>query len=223
MTEYDFSPDAYRRHMEKQDGVRRWAERTGQFHPANPFTPTTPSVQAMALKDSSRHRSGSSSGHKKHRSRSVGGSSTPPNPSRSNSYAYTPVSSPLSPHSRPHPQRSSTMPIPPPRPQPRRSNTSATTHPIFYRPGEPVIVPQGASITIIPPAPPHHYQQQQYFTPQPRKSLLSKIGSFFSSPSSRAQSPNSSGVVYVQRERSKSSKKSRSSRHGHGGERRYSY
>ncbi|KAK1222160.1 hypothetical protein PQX77_015006 [Marasmius sp. AFHP31] len=96
MTEYDFSPDAYRRHMEKQDGVRRWAERTRQFHPANPFTPTTPSVQAMALKDS-RHRSGSSSGHKKHRSRSVGGSSTPPKPSRSDSYAYTPVSSPLSP------------------------------------------------------------------------------------------------------------------------------
>ncbi|KAK1217015.1 hypothetical protein PQX77_020333, partial [Marasmius sp. AFHP31] len=84
MTEYDFSPDAYHRRMEKQDGVCRWAEKTGQFQTANPFTPTTPSAQAMALKDSSSgRRSGSSSGHQKHRSRSVGGPSTPPKPAQS--------------------------------------------------------------------------------------------------------------------------------------------
>ncbi|KAL0059118.1 hypothetical protein AAF712_014167, partial [Marasmius tenuissimus] len=199
MTEYDFSPDAYRRHMEKQDGVRRWAKQTGQFHPANPFTPTTSAVHAMALKDSGRRSDGgyrdrerSSSGHKKHRSRSTDGTSTPPKPSRSNSYAYAPVTSPLAAyqtsHSRPPPQRSTTMPTPPPRPQPpRRSNTSATTHQVFYRPG--------ASIAIISPqhfASPHQQQQP------PRKTFLSKIGSFFSSassPSSRAQTPNPSGFV----------------------------
>ncbi|KAK1217017.1 hypothetical protein PQX77_020335, partial [Marasmius sp. AFHP31] len=83
MTKYNFSLDAYRRHMEKQDGIRRWAGKTCQFHPANPFTPTTPSVQAVALKDSGNsHRLGSSFGQQKHRSRSVGGSSTPPKPSR---------------------------------------------------------------------------------------------------------------------------------------------
>ncbi|KAL0057787.1 hypothetical protein AAF712_015559, partial [Marasmius tenuissimus] len=69
-----------------------------------------------------RGRERSSSGHKKHKSRSTGGSSTPLKPSRSNYYAYTPVSSPLAAYrtlqSRPPPQRSTTMPIAPPRSQP---------------------------------------------------------------------------------------------------------
>ncbi|KAJ8095813.1 hypothetical protein PM082_022920 [Marasmius tenuissimus] len=119
MTEYDFSPEGYSRHMAKQDGVRRWAENTGQFYPANPFTPTTPAVQAMMLQGremdgygyggsggGSGYRSDkeyrdrdkgdkrkSSSGHK-HRSRSMGGSPTPPNHSRSSSFAYAQGPSP---------------------------------------------------------------------------------------------------------------------------------
>ncbi|KAK1226108.1 hypothetical protein PQX77_010924 [Marasmius sp. AFHP31] len=144
MTEYDFSPEGYRRHMEKQDVVRRWAEKTGQFYPANPFTPTTPAVQAMALqgRDMDGYRSDreyrdrdrgdkkkSGSGHK-HRSRSMGGSPTPPNHSRSSSFAYAQAPSPTAaygapvipgpltssyPH-HPGPKRSSTMPMPPPVP-----------------------------------------------------------------------------------------------------------
>ena len=91
--------------MEKQDVVRRWAEQAGQYHPANPFTPTTPAMQAMALREmeGSGYRSDreyrdrkKSSDKKHHRSRSTGGSTTPPHHSRSNSYAYGPVPSPTS-------------------------------------------------------------------------------------------------------------------------------
>ncbi|KAL0057788.1 hypothetical protein AAF712_015561 [Marasmius tenuissimus] len=213
MTEYDFSPD----------GVRCWAERTGQFHPANPFTPTTPAVHAMALKDSGRRsdrghrdRERGSSGHKIEEYRWIIDTAQTfavqllRIHSRFESFSCIPnlalPSTPTAFHNHAHP-----------------STSSPTPSPLKHIPNHPP--------SLLPTRRFHHYHPSPTFllpttTAAPRKSFLSKIGSFFSSSSSlssRAQTPNPSGVVYVQRERSKSSKKSHLSRHGHRGERRNSY
>jgi hypothetical protein len=37
MTEYDYSPDAYERHMATQEKIRRWVDQTLEHSPCNPF------------------------------------------------------------------------------------------------------------------------------------------------------------------------------------------
>lgn len=51
MTEYDFSPEAYERHLAKQAQIGRWVNRTDMFQAElkNPFTPATPAVRAVEL------------------------------------------------------------------------------------------------------------------------------------------------------------------------------
>lgn len=209
MTEYDYSPEGYRRYMEKQNSIRRWAEQTGRYEPANPFAPTTPAVRAMTLEGRG-HRSDRDRRDRPTPSRSGSGryetSSSRPTPSRSNSYAT------VGRHSRPTPTRSTTMPMPPPPPPqpptPRRSNTYTGYHTtVFYTPAPPP--PQ----LVHSPMSYHH----QYFPPpQPQpKSILSKIGSFFSS-SSTSSRPEEPGVVYIR-------KPSKHHRSGKRRDRRYSY
>lgn len=49
MTEYDFSPEAYERYLEKQNNIARWVDKTRRYVPSNPFFPTTPAAQYAAL------------------------------------------------------------------------------------------------------------------------------------------------------------------------------
>ena len=49
MTEYDFSPEAYERYLEKQSNIARWVDKTRRYAPSNPFFPTTPAAQYAAL------------------------------------------------------------------------------------------------------------------------------------------------------------------------------
>ena len=42
MTEYDYSPEAYERHMATQNRIARWVDTTQQYPQQNPFTPATP-------------------------------------------------------------------------------------------------------------------------------------------------------------------------------------
>jgi len=39
MTEYDYSPDAFERHLAKLDGIAKWVDKTKQHEPVNPFAP----------------------------------------------------------------------------------------------------------------------------------------------------------------------------------------
>jgi len=43
MTEYDYSPEAYERHLAKQASIARWVDNTHEFTPGDPFNPL-PSV-----------------------------------------------------------------------------------------------------------------------------------------------------------------------------------
>ncbi|KAF9258475.1 hypothetical protein L218DRAFT_730504 [Marasmius fiardii PR-910] len=192
MTEYDYSPEGAARYQQKMDGICRWTYDTGRYRPADPFSPTTPAVQARALQDYSERerdrdyfRTGESgSGQRKNRSRSVGERESRPSHSRSRSYAPAPSQPPVIPgpisqmqqmhgqstysfdssyHGhRSKPQRSTTMPLPPPVPpvpsrtQPVRSHTSHPTqgYNVYYtpqmpRPGESIMIPQGG--VYLPP------------------------------------------------------------------------
>ncbi|KAL0569212.1 hypothetical protein V5O48_012759 [Marasmius crinis-equi] len=167
MTEYDFSPEGYRRHMEKQEVVRRWTENTGRYRPADPYVPATPAVHAArALKQTGEYRSSDSgsyrdgyrsdreysrerngsSGNKKHRSRSVGESKH----SRSNSYSYTPQ------YSSPVGYQAPVIPGPfpqsyPQHPQPKRSATMPMPPP---PPVPPMPSPPRRSMTTTTSTPP---------------------------------------------------------------------
>ncbi|KXN90302.1 hypothetical protein AN958_04335 [Leucoagaricus sp. SymC.cos] len=72
MTEYDYSPDAYKRYLATQQRIARWAENTSRYRPSNPFvaSPTSgdSSQNSSFYKDSSRS---SDSNHSKIRHRST--------------------------------------------------------------------------------------------------------------------------------------------------------
>jgi hypothetical protein len=40
MTEYDYSPEAYERHIAKQNAIARWVDHTNHCAPTNPFQPS---------------------------------------------------------------------------------------------------------------------------------------------------------------------------------------
>ena len=42
MTEYDYSPDAYKRHLATQEKIARWVDETLEQSPCNPFEPLPP-------------------------------------------------------------------------------------------------------------------------------------------------------------------------------------
>ncbi|KAG7093123.1 hypothetical protein E1B28_009408 [Marasmius oreades] len=259
MTEYDYSPEGAARHQQKMDVICRWTHETGRYRPADPFAPTTPAMHVRAIQDvreGERDAWKGERGHgrKKHRSRSMGERESRPTHSRSQSYVQAP---PVIPGSIPQlhgqssaayhghrsqPKRSTTMPLPPPVPPvptrspPVRSHTthSNQSYNVYYppqmaRPGEPLMMPQGA-VTFLPRP---QYIQSPLPSPgySPRresKSWLSKLGSIFSS-----RSPSPPSVVYVQNyespspkpTRSKSSKSKGKRRHSERrrSERRYSY
>lgn len=71
MTEYDFSPEAYERHLEKQHNIARWVDKTRRYAPANPFIAATPADRHAALHtDTSHTRNDTTEPHRHHRSRS---------------------------------------------------------------------------------------------------------------------------------------------------------
>lgn len=76
MTEYDYSPDAYKRYLATQQRIARWVENTNQHPQSNPFV-LSPSINPRPIADSppttseSRVTStSSSSGYSKTRARS---------------------------------------------------------------------------------------------------------------------------------------------------------
>ena len=70
MTEYDFSPEAYERHLEKQHNIARWVDKTRRYVPANPFFPATPANRHAALEDTRYNNSQPNRHHRSHSSHS---------------------------------------------------------------------------------------------------------------------------------------------------------
>ena len=72
MTEYDFSPEAYERHLEKQHNIARWVDKTRRYVPANPFFPATPANRHATLhtRTPEDSRSDNTQPHRHHRSHS---------------------------------------------------------------------------------------------------------------------------------------------------------
>ncbi|EAU88220.2 hypothetical protein CC1G_03892 [Coprinopsis cinerea okayama7 len=56
MTEYDYSPEAWERYLATQDRIARWVDGTRKQQPCNAFTPATPHLKALALKEKERQR-----------------------------------------------------------------------------------------------------------------------------------------------------------------------
>lgn len=56
MTEYDYSPEAYERHIHKMQGVGKWVNNTNSQPPANPFTAKTEVPQMPPLPYDERSR-----------------------------------------------------------------------------------------------------------------------------------------------------------------------
>ncbi|KAJ7194878.1 hypothetical protein GGX14DRAFT_678053 [Mycena pura] len=94
MTEYDFSEEAYRRHLDTQARISRWADATGRVPQADPFTPPTPATHTREVppnsreRDRDRRRARSNTGdrdHRRHRDRSPPPPLPPPGGDRSRS------------------------------------------------------------------------------------------------------------------------------------------
>ncbi|KAF8162956.1 hypothetical protein B0H34DRAFT_301387 [Crassisporium funariophilum] len=68
MTEYDYSPEAFERHLHKQNTIANWVDRTNQVPLRNPFTPATPAVQALHLRNDREYDSDRDDG-RRHRRR----------------------------------------------------------------------------------------------------------------------------------------------------------
>ncbi|KAJ2936437.1 hypothetical protein H1R20_g653, partial [Candolleomyces eurysporus] len=56
MTEYDYSPEAWERHIATQQRIARWVDGTLTQAPCNAFTPATPHVNALKLEKERKHR-----------------------------------------------------------------------------------------------------------------------------------------------------------------------
>lgn len=56
MTEYDYSPQAWERHIATQQRIARWVDDTLTQPPCNAFSPATPHVQALKLKEEKQQR-----------------------------------------------------------------------------------------------------------------------------------------------------------------------
>lgn len=56
MTEYDYSPEAWERHIATQHRIARWVDGTLTQPPCNAFTPATPHVNALKLEKEKKQR-----------------------------------------------------------------------------------------------------------------------------------------------------------------------
>ncbi|RXW24184.1 hypothetical protein EST38_g1658 [Candolleomyces aberdarensis] len=56
MTEYDYSPEAWERHIATQQRIARWVDGTLTQAPCNAFSPATPHVNALKLEKERKHR-----------------------------------------------------------------------------------------------------------------------------------------------------------------------
>lgn len=81
MTEYDYSPDAYEKHLATQSRISRWVDKTRRYAPSNPFVPATPAVECISL----RKDSNASHRRQKHSHRRIRSEEPPPDKPRAHS------------------------------------------------------------------------------------------------------------------------------------------
>ncbi|TFK42984.1 hypothetical protein BDQ12DRAFT_301932 [Crucibulum laeve] len=172
MTEYDYSPEAYERYLDKQLKIARWVDTTHQYSPSNPFTIATPHIKALkelneeehhrSSRHSSRHRRDEDRYHRDrdrhHRDSSPATSPTSSRPSptrhRSSSHSViptrpTPIRSQTAPGVKDPYQSSSKHSSSRPSHSRRSSNSSATTR------------PQSSGASYYPPPKPRRGEQMR--------------------------------------------------------------
>ncbi|KAJ7194880.1 hypothetical protein GGX14DRAFT_700841 [Mycena pura] len=154
MTEYDYSEEAYHRHLETQARISQWAHTTGRVPQADPFVPATPATSEAPLRKEKDGRRRTRSERRRHRDRS------PPPPL------------PLVPGG-PKMERSRSGGPPRPRTAPPKGDVYGLQQPPFYHPVQAVYPqPYPPTYTYFSPPPPmsapppQHQHRRTHSSPQ---------------------------------------------------------
>ncbi|KAJ7110281.1 hypothetical protein C8R43DRAFT_166532 [Mycena crocata] len=188
MTEYDFSPEAYNRHLETQARIARWTHSTHRVPQADPFAPPTSANPAASLPHNSSlpphstpHRRRTRSSDRSHSRKT---SPPPPLPLHQPPKRATPVRSQTAPpkgdiygvYGAPQPPQSQPQPyyptayvsapaagggyftLPPPPPQPPQPPQHRRSRSTSHPP-RPAEPARSRSYSVAPPPPPGQGQQ----------------------------------------------------------------